>query len=230
MKNPLEHRNEQGELLGLRVIELDGTSYGGFQNPTEVGETVEAKDWSDTLECGGGIHFWPWGFGRQGKSPNNKMWQVIKITGDYVGWEGSLDGKAKCEKAELLYSGNQAQAEALLFEERLKMIFAASKGSASASGDSGSASASGYCGSASASGRSGSASASGYRGSASASGHSLIATCSGLNSKARTIENGVIVLTYYDGEKNVAKAAHCPQDIKPNIWYKLNENGEFYEC
>lgn len=63
--------NGGNEVLIVRFVEKDGTSYRGqdrtgnaidFKHPTKVGESVVAPDWIRDDKCGAGIHGWPWGF------------------------------------------------------------------------------------------------------------------------------------------------------------------------
>lgn len=52
---------KDNEILVLRNCKSDRTSYGGFVWP-ESGH-VEAPDWRDDDNCGGGLHGLPWGEG-----------------------------------------------------------------------------------------------------------------------------------------------------------------------
>ena len=49
------------EVLVVRYVNRDHTSYNGFRHPKKIGELVSAPDWNTKAECGGGIHGWPWG-------------------------------------------------------------------------------------------------------------------------------------------------------------------------
>ena len=40
----------------LKTVAADGAAHGGFVWPLEVGAEVTAPDWSDAIECGGGLH------------------------------------------------------------------------------------------------------------------------------------------------------------------------------
>jgi len=55
--------NEDGEVLILRRIPQDRTTYNGFVWKSGVGTTVECPDWNDSPTCGNGLHGWVWGFG-----------------------------------------------------------------------------------------------------------------------------------------------------------------------
>jgi hypothetical protein len=115
------------------------------------------------------------------------------------------------------------------------------RGAASATGDQGAASATGYQGAASATGTRGAASATGYqgaasatgtRGAASATGYQGAASATGDEGRAAGIEGNALFLVFRDDDYNIvhAKAAIVGRDgIKPNVFYTLNENGEFIE-
>ena len=40
----------------LKTVKADGSAYGGFVWPIEVGAEVVAPDWDPTPDCGGGLH------------------------------------------------------------------------------------------------------------------------------------------------------------------------------
>lgn len=46
----------QGRRLGLRVINADGTSYGGFKNSIKKGDIIKAPDYISNTQCGNGLH------------------------------------------------------------------------------------------------------------------------------------------------------------------------------
>ena len=157
----------EDRILGIRIINEDKTSYGGFKNTTEVDSIIEAPDWSSEESCGGGIHFWPWGLGHDGKTPNIAgIWQVIEVIDESV----MVEGKAKTNKVKVVYSGNQAECYKITMAGRISYIFENSEGSAANSGNRGSAANSGTRGSAANSGDYGSAANSGIYGSAANSG------------------------------------------------------------
>lgn len=85
------------EVLILRYVDQTGKSYGGFQHPMKIGETVTAPDWNPAICCGGGIHGWPWGLSLgDGKEPDwSATWQVYgAIPEDIVGGSGALSGES----------------------------------------------------------------------------------------------------------------------------------------
>ena len=105
-------------------------------------------------------------------------------------------------------------------------------GAASATGYRGAASATGYQGAASATGDYGAASATGGRGAASATGAQSVSLSAGWQGKAMASETGAIVLAYRNNSCEIVhiRASKVGENgIKPNVWYSLDENGEFVE-
>ncbi|EGK6485270.1 hypothetical protein IO106_001307 [Salmonella enterica] len=73
----------------------------------------------------------------------------------------------------------------------------------------------------------------GDRSAAEVSGSQSVAAALGIEGKARASEGGAIVLCYRDknGELIHIRASKVGEnDIMPNTWYQLNEDGEFVEC
>ncbi|EMC4700821.1 hypothetical protein U2V80_001520 [Salmonella enterica] len=73
----------------------------------------------------------------------------------------------------------------------------------------------------------------GYRSAAEVSGSQSVAASLGIEGKARASEGGAIVLCYRDedGELIHIRASKVGENgIMPDIWYQLNEDGEFVEC
>ncbi|HHH2002260.1 TPA: hypothetical protein ACPY5T_002323 [Yersinia enterocolitica] len=72
----------------------------------------------------------------------------------------------------------------------------------------------------------------GYQSAAEVSGSQSVAASFGESGKAKASENGAIVLCYRndDGEIIHIRASKVGENgIKPDVWYSLNENGEFEE-
>jgi hypothetical protein len=106
------------------------------------------------------------------------------------------------------------------------------QGAASATGDYGAASATGDYGAASATGAYGAASATGYSGAASATGFASVALAAGFKSKAMGAAGSAIVLVNRaeDGSIRHIRASKVGESgIKPDVWYTLDENGNFNE-
>ena len=94
---------------------------------------------------------------------------------------------------------------------------------ASATGDRGAASATGY---------QGAASATGYHGAASATGKASVAAATGFNGRAQGAEGCAIVIVHRDDDGNIVhiRASKVGENgIKPEVWYTLDEDGEFTE-
>ncbi|EDJ3732240.1 hypothetical protein CHL91_17805, partial [Salmonella enterica subsp. enterica serovar Muenchen] len=65
------------------------------------------------------------------------------------------------------------------------------------------------------------------------SGSQSVAASLGIEGKARASEGGAIVLCYRDedGELIHIRTSKVGENgIMPDIWYQLNEDGEFVEC
>ena len=95
------------------------------------------------------------------------------------------------------------------------------------------ASATGTQGAASATGYKGSASATGDHGAASATGIASIAAATGLNGSAKGASGCAIVLVRRDVDGTIIhiRASKVGENgVKPDVWYSLDENGEFMEC
>jgi len=86
---------------------------------------------------------------------------------------------------------------------------------------------------ASATGDQGAASATGDQGAASATGKASVAAATGWNGRAQGAAGCAIVLAYrdYDGKIIHIRASKVGENgVKPDVWYSLDENGEFVEC
>ena len=177
--------NGGDEVLILKFVGKDGSSYGGYIWPLTVGTRIEAPDWGTKPdnECGGGFHGWPWGIGiGEGKNPDwNATWLVFGETPDNV---LSLGLKVKTKSATIRFIGSWDQAANFVLRGQMSLIAACTSGAASATGTRGAASATGTSGAASATGESGAASATGTRGAASATGWSGAASATGTSGAA----------------------------------------------
>ncbi|HLG99809.1 MAG TPA: hypothetical protein VKX49_26100, partial [Bryobacteraceae bacterium] len=175
--------NGGSEVLILKCVERDGSSYGGFRWPLEVGADVEAPDWNISAECGGGLHGWPWGFSMgDGREPDwSGKWIVFgSDPADVV----DLGGKVKAKRGTVRFVGDWQDATNFILAGQIAWVHQAARGAASATGWSGAASATGASGAASATGWSGAASATGASGAASATGWSGAASATGASGAA----------------------------------------------
>ena len=209
-------------VLVLRTCNADGSSYGGFMWPLEVGAIATAPDWNPSSECGGGLHGWMWGCGDWSlKAQSSEIrWIVLEVAKSSI---VDLGGKVKFPTCKIV-SIHADWAGAMAVIRRIGGLkFEASAtgryGHASATGDAGHASATGHAGHASATGRYGHASATGYDGHASA----------GQNGRSRSAEGGIISILWHDGKRPRIAVGYIGEDgIKPNTWYEV-VNGKLTE-
>jgi len=194
------------KVLILRRCNADGTSRNGFTYPKSG--MVEAPDFNDRTECGGGLHGWPWGWALgEGMDYDiiGDSWLVLAALPDDVIGEipddsGGIGGKCKCRKAEVVFHGAFAAAWAMINGGRHRLIDAMSKdgspeiasgnsSKAASSGDSSKAASSGDSSTAASSGNSSTAASSGDSSTAASSGNSSTAASSGDYSKAASSGN-----------------------------------------
>ena len=190
-----------GDVLVLRLSDRNGRSYGGFQHPLTVGETVTAPDWNSHPDCGGGIHGWPWGVGiGDGKDPDwMALWQVYAVNPtDLV----AIGGKVKFRHGRLVYSGDACGA--------LVMVHSG----LAATGDFAASSSTGYRAASSSTGNCAVAVATGFRARARAGEGGCIAL-------AWNSVNGP--------EMRCAMTGKGKGRLKPHVWYELNARGQFRE-
>jgi len=137
-KTPVHQWTNGGdEVLVVRFVSKDGKSYGDFQHPMKVGESVAAPDWKPDMNCGGGIHGWPWAIGLgEGKECDwTALWQVYSVNPkDIVGGDGDLKGKAKFRTGTLKFLGHWQGAADFVLKGQMAWVFHNSSGSASNSG------------------------------------------------------------------------------------------------
>ena len=165
--------NGGDEVLVVRFVSQDGKSYGGFQHPMIVGETVTAPDWEANCKCGGGIHAWPWalGLGEDKECDWGALWQVYGVKPeDIMQGEPDLVGKVKFRTGVLRFLGKWWDATNFVLAGQMAWVHHSARGSAFSTGENGSASSTGENGSAFSTGVKGSASSTGENGSASSTG------------------------------------------------------------
>jgi len=97
-------------MLGLRTVDNDRKSYNNFQWPP-IGETAIAPDWDGgKAECGGGLHFLPWGEG-DGRLLNWSPVAIWQVVDDQDAPDTVLfDRKAKAQRLTVVFEGNQKEA------------------------------------------------------------------------------------------------------------------------
>jgi len=143
--------NSGDEVLVVRFVSHDGKSYGEFQHPMAVGETVTALDWKANCSCGGGIHGWPWALGLgEGKECDwSALWQVYGVKPeDIMQGEPDLIGKVKFRTGILRFLGTWNDVTNFVLSGQMAWVHQAASGAASATGESGAASATGKDGTA----------------------------------------------------------------------------------
>ena len=107
------------------------------------------------------------------------------------------------------------------------------QGAASSTGDRGAASSTGYQGAASSTGYQGAASSTGYRGAASSTGYRGAAMACGHQGKAMGAIGNALFLVHRNDEYEITKAGAAivgQNGIEPDVWYSLNEAGEFVKA
>ena len=221
--------NGGDEVLVVRFVSQDGKSYGGFQHPMIVGETVTAPDWEANCKCGGGIHAWPWALGLgEGKECDwGALWQVYGVKPeDIMQGEPDLVGKVKFRTGVLRFLGKWWDATNFVLAGQMAWVHHSASGSASSTGARGSASSTG---------ESGSASSTGWSGSASSTGKYGTSVALGIECKASASLGNFLVIAewkYIDNEwKRVAMglAKVDGVKIKADAFYTL-KNGKFVKA
>jgi len=167
--------------LAIRTCAKDGTAYGGFKWPLEVGATVTAPDWNSSPKCGNGLHALLDGNGDYSllSSDVDAVWQVVEVDSDKV---VAIDSqKVKFETCKIVYSGGMAGAMTMISNNWIKLALAEKDGEnfQSASGDYSQLAASGDYSQLAASGDSSRLAASGFYSQLAASGDSSQLAASG---------------------------------------------------
>ncbi|EIL2919943.1 hypothetical protein LLT29_004442 [Salmonella enterica subsp. enterica serovar Kentucky] len=114
-----------------------------------------------------------------------------------------------------------------------QQIMTGNRSAATNTGDWSAATNTGYQSAATNTGNRSAATNTGYQSAAEVSGSQSVAASLGIEGKARASEGGAIVLCYRDedGELIHIRASKVGENgIMPDIWYQLNEDGEFVEC
>ena len=213
----------------LKTVQADGSAYGNFQWPLEVGAEVVAPDWDPTPECGGGLHGLLNGCG-DGWLLNwssDAKWIVAKVP--KKAQMVDLGDKVKVDRCKVVHVGDQLSATSFLSDRGCAGPIV---GANVVTGDFGSATA-GYCGSATA-GDYGTATA-GNRGSATA-GDCGTATAGNYGSatagycgSATAGGGGTIQIRWWDGNRSSTAVGYVGDGgILPNVAYRV-ENGVLVE-
>lgn len=114
---------DNNKALVLRTCKADGTSYGGFRWPSEVGAIVTAPDWSSTPTCGGGLHGLLDGIGDYSllSADADAIWQVVEVERAAC---VEIGGMVKFPNCRLVYRGGVAGAMALISREWVRIVLA----------------------------------------------------------------------------------------------------------
>ena len=213
------------EVLILKCVEPDGSSFNGFKWPLKVGATVECPDFDPSNKCSGGLHGWPWGIGiGEGITPKwQGRWIVYSPGSGRI--VGNLEGGRKCktEQGVIRFVGNWTDATRFVLAGQMALVFECSRSATSGqystsatsggystsatSGDYSTSATSGYSSTSATSGdystsaTSGDFSTSATSGDfskSSATGAASAAVCAGLNSKAKAAAFGCIALGWYN--------------------------------
>ncbi len=104
-------------VYGLKTINSDYTSYGGFKWKKWNGEpyVIKADDWNEEKDCGGGIHFALNGEGNGGLFDwaEDALWVVVEANEKSI---IDLDGKVKSRAVKVLYIGNRKTATDMIYK------------------------------------------------------------------------------------------------------------------
>ena len=207
--------NSAGEVLILKCVDHNGQGYGGFQYPLTVGSLVEAPDWDPANKCGGGLHGWAWGIGIGGGKPPDwsEIWLVIGCVPTDVVHVTAYGHKDKARAGVIRYvslPGEWWKATEYILSGQIAWVQHNASGSASSTGASGSAS---------------------------STGAASAAIVTGLNGRAKAGIHSSISLAWYNTTDNriemrcreVGVGDGSDGGLKSDIWYCLNELGEFVE-
>ena len=244
-------------MLGLRTVNQDRQSnYNNFQWPS-VGGTAIAPDWDGgKAECGGGLHFLPWGEG-DGRLLNWSPVAIWQVVDDQDAPDTVLfDRKAKAQRLTVVFEGNQKEATDYLLAHGAvgkaivgatvvvgdnQIAVAGDYGKATA-GISGTATA-GDCGTATA-GYYGTATAENYGtatagywgiatvgiGGTATAGYRGTATA-GYGGKATAGDRGTLIIKHWDGDRYRIVVGYVGEDgILQDVAYKLDVDGKFVKA
>lgn len=203
-------------VLVLRTCSHNMTSRGGFLWPDSG--PVEAPDWRDDNNCGGGLHgaLWGEGDGSLLSWDATAKWLVVEVVKDDI---RDLSGKVKFPRGNVVYCGDQLGATSYIAE---RAPGRAVIGGTATAGYRGTATA-GYGGTATA-GDGGTATA-GDRGTATAGDYGT--ATAGDRGTATAGVCGQIRIEYYKNGRYRLAVGYVGEDgLLPNVAYRV-ENGKF---
>ena len=225
----------------LKTVQADGSAYGDFVWPLEVGAQVVAPDFNTDASCGGGLHGLLNGCGNGAllNWGDGAVWIVAKVP--KKAQMVDLGDKVKVDRCKIVHVGNRETATTFLVDHGCSgpivgVTAIAGKWGTATAGDDGTAIA-GYGGTATA-GDDGTATAAnhgtataGNRGTATA-GKWGTATA-GYGGTATAGNSGAIILTWWDdenGRKRTVVGYVGEDGIEANVAYRLNENGKLVKA
>jgi len=206
----------------LKTVQADGSAYGNFQWPLEVGAEVVAPDWDPTPQCGGGLHGLLNGVGNGGllNWDNDAVWIVAKVPKKAQLID--LGDKVKVSRCKVVFVGNQLSAISFLQENGCDgpivgaTVVAGNNGTATA-GDRGTATA-GDCGTATA-GDYGTATA---RDCGTATAGDYGTATAGYKGTATAGDSGTIQIRWHDGDRYRTAVGYVGENgILPNVAYRV---------
>ena len=203
----------------LKTVQADGSAYGDFVWPLEVGAQVVAPDFNTDASCGGGLHGLLNGCGNGAllNWGDGSVWIVAKVP--KKAQMVDLGDKVKVDRCKIVHVGNRETATTFLVDHGCSgpivgVTATAGDGGTATAGDGGNATA-GDEGTATA-GKWGTATA-GYGGTATA----------GKWGTATAGDGGTLILRRWDGCRDRTVVGHVGENgILANVAYRLNENGK----
>ncbi len=199
--------------LILRCCKPDGTSYGDFKWPLEVGAVVTAPDWDPEPVCGGGLHGWLNG---SGDITACSWWNDVESVWLVLETETIVDlaSKVKTPLCVVRFVGTRQDACNWLSKYRLGVMF-----SQVAAGDYGTATAGNYR--TATAGDYGTATAGNY-GTATAGDYGT--ATAGNDGTATAGDNGIIQIRHWDVDRYRITTGYVGENgIKANVPYVIKE-------
>ena len=159
----------------------------------------------------------------------NSRFAIVEVKGDIQ--THNEDSKIVSSEIEIIKELSLAEfiKEAIDFSS--KLAASGEDSNLAASGEDSKLAASGYGSKLAASGNYSDLAASGNYSDLAASGENSCVAATGLNSRAKVGKNGMLVLSYNDGERIRGVIGYEGENgIKADTWYRVNGKGELEEC
>ena len=137
--NDIDISVAEGRALVIRSSKPDGTSYGGFKWPIEVGAVVTAPDWDPVDECGHGLHGLLYGWGDYDLTGGSSdLWWLVEV--DRAACV-DLVGKVKFQSCTVRAHGSMADMLSAIGRYQIRLLIAATRAGESVESDDGSSAA-----------------------------------------------------------------------------------------